>query len=71
LPGRPLDPNYVESYGQLDMNVTWAMNEHLSFFVEGINLTNGTQRIHGRHQYMLLSASQTGPRYMFGARYKF
>jgi len=71
LPGRPLDPNYVESYGQLDMNVTWAMNAHLSVFVEGINLTNETQRIHSRHQYMLLSASQTGPRYMFGVRYKF
>jgi len=71
LPGRPLDPNYVESYGQLDMNVTWAMNAHLSVFVEGINLTNETQRIHARHQYMLLSASQTGPRYMFGLRYKF
>jgi len=69
--GTPLDPNYVESYGQLDMNVTWAMNEHLSFFVEGINLTDETQRIHARHYNMLRLASQTGPRYMFGVRYKF
>jgi len=65
------NPNYTESYGQLDVNVTWAMNENLSFFVEGINLTDETQRVHGRHRFMLLSASQTGPRYMFGARYKF
>jgi len=69
--GTPPDPNHTESYGQLDMNVTWEMNNHLALFVEGINLTNETQRIHSRHKNMLLSASQTGPRYMFGLRYKF
>jgi len=69
--GTPPDPSYVEKYGQLDMNVTWEMNAHLAFFVEGINLSNETQRIHSRHQNMLMSASQTGPRYMFGLRYKF
>jgi len=65
------NPWYVQSYGQFDANVTWAMNEHLSVFVEGINLTNETQRIHSRHRNMLISATQTGPRYMFGVRYKF
>jgi len=65
------NPEYTESYGQLDMNVTWEKNEHLSFFVEGINLTDETMRIHGRHVNMLVNAIQTGPRYMFGVRYKF
>jgi len=65
------NPTYTESYGQLDMNVTWEQNEHLAFFVEGINLTNETMRLHSRHRNMLVSASQTGPRYMFGLRYKF
>jgi len=65
------EPDYTESYGQLDVNVTWAMNAHLSFFVEAINLTDETMRIHGRHQNMLRYASQTGARYMFGMRYKF
>jgi len=69
--GTPPDPSYVEKYGQLDMNVTWEMNSQLAFFIEGINLTNETQRIHSRHQNMLMSVSQTGPRYMFGLRYKF
>jgi len=64
-------PNYTKSYGQLDVNVTWTMNAHLSFFVEGINLTDETMRIHGRHKDMLRFASQTGRRYMFGLRYKF
>jgi len=47
------------------------MNPHLSFFVEGINLTDETRRVHTRHRNMLRFASQTGPRYMFGLRYKF
>jgi len=65
------NPDYTESYGQLDMNVTWQMNQHLSVFVEGINLTDETRRVHTRHRNMLRFASQTGPRYMFGLRYKF
>jgi len=65
------NPQYTEKYGQLDANVTWSMNERLSLFVEGINLTDETQRIHNRHRNMLVSATQTGPRYMFGLRYKF
>jgi len=69
--GTAINPNYTESYGQLDINVTWQATEKLSVFVEAINLTDETQRIYNRHKYMLFSASQTGPRYMFGARYKF
>jgi len=69
--GTAINPNYTESYGQLDVNVTWQVNEKLSVFVEAINLTDETQRIYNRHKNMLFSASQTGPRYMFGARYKF
>jgi len=65
------NPWYVESYGQIDANMTWAINDNFSVFVEGINLTNETQRIHSRHHNMLISATQTGPRYMFGLRYKF
>jgi len=70
IDGAGANPQYTEKYGQLDANVTWAMNERLSLFVEGINLTDETQRIHGRHRNMLISATQTGPRYMFGLRYK-
>jgi len=63
-------PWYTESHGQLDANITWMINERLSVFVEGINLTDETQRIHSRHRNMLISATQTRPRYMFGLRYK-
>jgi len=65
------NPDYTESYGQLDMNVIWSMNAHLSFFAEAINLTDETRRVHGRHRNMLRFATQTGPRYMAGLRYLF
>jgi len=65
------DPYYTESYRQLDINATWLVNEQLSVFVEGLNLTDETQRRYIRHPNMLADASQTGTRYMFGLRYKF
>jgi len=71
--GDGLGPNavYTDPYGQLDLNVTYGVNEHLSVFGEAINLTNETQRLHGRNDNQLLFATQIGARYMFGARYKF
>jgi len=69
--GAVTNPTYTERYGQLDINVTYALSERLSVFVEGINLTDETQRSWIRHPNMLGEASQTGPRYMFGARYRF
>jgi len=65
------NPSYTERYHQLDMNVTYLVNEHLSVFVDGLNLSNETRRTHGRHYYMIGSAIQSGPRYLFGVRYKF
>jgi TonB-dependent receptor len=69
--GQGQNPQYVDAYGQLDLNMTYAVNDNLSVFAEGINLTNETQRQHGRHDNQLLFATQIGARYMFGARYKF
>jgi len=65
------EPYYTESYHQFDINVTYMLNEHLSFFAEGLNLTDETQRRWVRQKNLLADASQSGPRYMFGARYKF
>lgn len=65
------NPNYTEEYGQLDMNASYDITDALTVAVEAINLTDETQRVHGRHENQLLFATQTGPRYMIGARYKF
>jgi TonB-dependent receptor len=65
------NPNYVEAYGQLDANISYEVNDRLSFSLEGINLTEETQRVHGRHENQVLFLTQSGARYMFGMRYKF
>lgn len=65
------NPNYVEAYGQFDLSIGYQVNERFSVQLEGINLTDETQRIHGRNDRQLLYATQTGPRYMAGFRYKF
>ena len=69
--GQGVNPGYTDAYGQLDLNLTYAVNEHLSVFGEAINLTEETQRIHGRNDNQLLFATQIGARYTIGARYKF
>jgi TonB-dependent receptor len=69
--GQGVNPGYTDAYGQLDLNLTYSVNDHLSVFGEAINLTEETQRIHGRNDNQLLFATQIGARYMFGARYKF
>ena len=65
------NPNYVEAYGQLDLSIGYAFSEKLSVQFEAINLTNEIQRVHGRAETMALYVTQSGPRYMLGARYKF
>ena len=68
--GNP-NPNYTEAYGQLDANVAWNFNDDLTVFVEGINITDEYARIHGRGDNVALYVTNTGPRYMIGARYNF
>jgi TonB-dependent receptor len=64
-------PGYTEPYGQVDLSVGYNLNKNLSLSFEAINLTNATQRMHGRNKTEVLSAVQFGPRFMLGARYKF
>jgi TonB-dependent receptor len=65
------NPSYTEPYGQLDLSVGYNVNKNLSLSLEAINLTNATQRMHGRDEMQVLQAVQFGPRFMVGARYKF
>ena len=69
--GQGPNPNYTAAYGQLDLNISYAVSEQLSLSLEAINLTDETMRTYARHTNMLRYATQTGPRCMFGVRYKF
>lgn len=65
------EPTFVEDYAQIDVSVSYEFNENLTVFVEGLNLSDETQRLHGRYKEQLLSAQQFGPRYNVGMRYSF
>jgi TonB-dependent receptor len=69
--GSGANPNYTEPYGQIDLNISYQWGENLTLQAEAINLTDEIQRIHGRTDTEALFVTQTGPRYMIGARYKF
>lgn len=69
--GSGANPMYTEAYGQLDVNVGYKWNKNLSLQAEVINLNDGIQRLHGRSSTQVDFVTQTGPRYMIGARYKF
>ena len=68
--GKP-NPRYVEPYGQTDLSIGYNVNQNLSVSLEAINLTDSTQRTHGRTDKQVLTVTTGGPRYMVGARYKF
>ena len=65
------NPMYTEEYGQWDVNVSYQPTDTLTFFAEGINLTDEIQRLHGRTENEVLFVTQAGPRYSIGARYSF
>jgi len=65
------NPVYVEDYSQIDVNVSYEINENLTVFAEALNITDEYTREHGRHELMVLNVEQTGARYNFGARYVF
>ena len=69
--GSGANPMYTEAYGQVDVNLTYKWNKNLSLQAEVINLNDGIQRLHGRTSTQVDFVTQTGPRYMFGARYTF
>jgi TonB-dependent receptor len=69
--GQWRNPFYVGEYYQLDMSLGYTLNEHLSFALEGINITGEDVRWHGRSEKQLVRLEDQSPRYAIGARYKF
>lgn len=65
------DPRFVEEYFQWDFNISYEIDENLSVFVEGINITEEDQRVHGRSSYQVRQYSVGHARYNIGARYVF
>lgn len=62
------EPLFNEEYGQIDFSASYQMNDTISFFVEGLNITDETTRTHGRSSRLLQQASSSGPRFAVGVR---
>lgn len=65
------EPTFTEAFGQWDANVSYDINENLTVFVEGLNLTGESLRQHGRWENQLVRAAEYGPRYAIGVRGQF
>ncbi|MDR7331682.1 TonB-dependent receptor [Roseateles asaccharophilus] len=65
------DPIYTEAYGQVDMSIGYKIGKNLTLQADLLNLNDGYIRQHSRTKEMLVSAQQTGRRYLIGARYRF
>ncbi len=65
------NPVYTEAYGQVDMSIGYKLGKNLTIQADLLNLNDGYIRQHGRAKEQLVSVTQTGRRYLIGARYRF
>jgi len=61
-------PTIVEDYSQLDISGSYDLNENISVFFEGINLTEEYVHKRGRFDNQLLLIEDSGRRFAFGIR---
>jgi|TARA_B100000519_G_scaffold6040_2_gene5342 iron complex outermembrane recepter protein len=66
-----LEPTFTEAYSQLDISASYDINEYVSVFLDGINITDESTRRHGRFSNQLIDYETYGPRYNVGFRGKF
>ena len=69
--GTRTNPQFVEAYGQWDLQFTYLFNDNATFYVSGLNVTNETTHVYSLTERQVLQAVQTGPRYDVGFRYNF
>ncbi len=65
------DGHYVDDYKQVDISGSYDLNENLTVFFEGINITNELYIKNAEYANQTLTVTETGPRYSVGIRGKF
>ena len=65
------EPEFVDTYGQWDASASYDINENITVFVEGINLTGEETVKHGRFAIQTTQIQDTGTRYAIGVRANF
>ncbi len=69
--GGSRSPQFTDSFGQIDLSVSYDINDNLQVFFDGINITGEDHREYRRKSNMTIWAYELSPRYALGARYKF
>jgi TonB-dependent receptor len=65
------EPINTDTYGQLDVSASYDINENITVFFEGINITGEELRQTGRFANQVYSIEDNGSRYSIGLRGKF
>ncbi len=69
--GAGANPVYTAPFGSLDVSIGYQWNDNLTIQADLINLTDSIQRLYSRNPKQVEYVTQTGRRYLIGARYKF
>ncbi|WP_295803397.1 TonB-dependent receptor [uncultured Microbulbifer sp.] len=69
--GNSRNPVFIEDYSQIDLSVSYEVNDNIDVFFEGLNLTEENVRHYGRSANQLWYLEDQGARYQLGARYAF
>ena len=64
-------PGFVDTYKQIDLNITYNLNDNLAVGLDGINITGEGQLIYSRTKSMQWWNGEGDPRWMLTARYNF
>lgn len=62
------EPRFTDTYSQVDMSVSYAVNETFTVFLEGINITNEELSRRGRLAEHFVQQIDDGSRYAIGVR---
>jgi TonB-dependent receptor len=64
-------PGFVDEYKQVDLNITYNINDKIAVGIDGINITGEGQLIYSRTKDMQWWNAEGDPRWMLTARYNF
>ncbi|GGA73661.1 TonB-dependent receptor [Neiella marina] len=65
------EPAYTEEYGQLDMSVSYDINESFTVTFDGINVLEENTRVRARADDAVISAAEQEARYTIGVRWTY
>lgn len=69
--GSSNNPVYMDEFGQVDMNISYEVNDNLTVLFEGLNLAEEGLTAFGRDKNQLWHTQELNARYLIGAQYKF